>query len=130
MIMEPAVFEGLVVATVEALPQEFGDLLENVDIVVADRPTAEQCRLGGRRQVLLGLYEGVPRTARGVHYQLVLPDKITLFQDNIEASCQIPEEIPARITSVLHHEIAHHFGLTDEELKHIERRKHSAGRRR
>jgi len=120
--METTAFEELVLTAVEDLPQEFRDLLENVDIVVADCPTAEQRRLGGRRHVLLGLYEGVPRTVRGVHYQLALPDKITLFQQNIEAACNSPEEIPSRIASVVRHEIAHHFGLTDEELSRIERR--------
>ncbi len=126
--MEVAAFEELVIAAVEALPQEFRDLLENVDIVVADCPTAEQRRFGGRRHVLLGLYEGVPRTVRGVHYQLALPDKITLFQQNIEEACRSPEEIPARIASVVRHEIAHHFGLTDEELRRIERRARIAER--
>jgi len=126
--MEITAFEEMVIAAVEALPQEFRDLLENVDIVVADYPTAEQRRSGGRRRILLGLYEGVPRTVRGVHYQLALPDKITLFQRNIEETCRLPEEIPVRIASVVRHEIAHHFGLTDEELERIERRESSAKR--
>lgn len=120
--METIAFEELTIAAVKALPQEFRDLMENVDIVVTDQPTTEQCRRGGRRQILLGLYEGVPRTVRGVHYQLALPDKITLFQRNIEDTCQTPEEIPACIVRVVRHEIAHHFGLTDEELKRIEHR--------
>ena len=126
--VETVAFEELVIAAVEALPQEFRDLLDNVDVVITDRPTDAQRRLSGRRCILLGLYEGVPRIARGVHYQLALPDKITLFQGNIEESCRLPEEIPARITSVVRHEIAHHFGLTDEELGRIERRTRSAER--
>ena len=121
--MNSGAFEELAIAAVEQLPQEFRDLLENVDIVVADAPSPEQRRREGRHRVLLGLYEGVPLTGRGVHYQLVMPDKITLFQQNIEEACATPEEIPARIEAVVRHEIAHHFGLTDEELKRIERRR-------
>lgn len=128
--MEVTAFEALVIAAVEALPQEFRDLLENVDIVVAERPTAEQCRFAGRRHLLLGLYEGVPRTVRGVRYQLALPDKITIFQSNIEETCRLPEDIPACVTRVVRHEIAHHFGLTDEELKRIERREYCTKRSR
>ena len=127
-MVEPATFEELVASAVEAIPQEFRDLLENIDIVVADGPTTEQCRLGGRRHVLLGLYEGVPRTVRGVHYQMALPDKITLFQDNIEKACSSSDEIPACIANVVRHEIAHHFGLNDEELRRIERRRPSVER--
>jgi len=126
--MDVAAFEELVIAAVEALPLEFRDLLDNVDVVVADCPTTEQCRLGGRRHTILGLYEGVPRTVRGVCYQLVIPDKITIFQHNIEKTCRLPEDIPACISRVVRHEIAHHFGLTDEELMRIERRESSAKR--
>ena len=127
--METTAFEELALAAVEALPQEFRDLLENVDIVVADLPSPEQRRKAGRGHSLLGLYEGVPLTGRGVHYQLVIPDKITLFQNNIEAACTTPEEIPAKIEGVVRHEIAHHFGMTDEELKRIERRRRSSRKR-
>ena len=126
--MDTTDFEALAIEAVEALPQEFRDLLENVDIVVTDRPTEKQSCSGGKRHILLGLYEGVPRTARGVHYQMALPDKITLFQRNIEEACFKVEDIPACIIRVVRHEIAHHFGLTDEELKRIERRAHSSKR--
>ena len=121
--METEAFEELVIAAVERLPQEFRDLLENVDIVVADYPSPDQRSRGESRRALLGLYEGVPRTERGAHYQLVMPDKITLFQKNIEDACASPEEIPVEIESVVRHEIAHHFGMNDDELKLIERRK-------
>ena len=127
-LMETEQFEALVLAAVERLPREFRDFLENVDIVVEDVPSPEKRRKAGSRQSLLGLYEGVPLTGRGVHYQLVMPDKISLFQSNIEDACSDPGEIPARIEEVVRHEIAHHFGMTDEELKRIERR-HRARRK-
>lgn len=128
-LMETEQFETLVIAAVERLPREFRNFLENVDIVVEEVPSVEQKRLAGRRHSLLGLYEGVPLTGRGVHYQLVVPDKISLFQRNIEAACPDPDGIPARIEEVVHHEIAHHFGMTDDELRRIECR-HRAARRK
>jgi predicted Zn-dependent protease with MMP-like domain len=126
--METEAFEEIAARAVEDLPVEFRDLLENVDIVVTDYPDEAQRKNAGRRQTLLGLYEGVPKTARGAHYQLVLPDKITLFQKNIEAACADPGEIPERIQGVVRHEIAHHFGMTDDELRVIERRRRAARR--
>jgi predicted Zn-dependent protease with MMP-like domain len=126
--METEAFEEIAARAVEDLPVEFRDLLENVDIVVTDYPDEAQRKNAGRRQTLLGLYEGVPKTARGAHYQLVLPDKITLFQKNIEAVCADPGEIPERIKGVVRHEIAHHFGMTDDELRVIERRRRAARR--
>ena len=118
-------FERLVAGTVRALPEEFQNRLENIDIVVAGNPTASQLRSVGltRSETLLGLYEGVPQTDRGAHYGLVPPDKITVFQRPIEARCKNNNEIKAMIESVVKHEIAHHFGITDARLRQIEKGK-------
>ena len=77
-----------------------------------------------RGEALLGLYEGVPRTKRGSHYGLVTPDKITIFQKPIEARCRHDAEITAEIQSVVKHEIAHHFGISDARLWQIQKREH------
>ena len=106
-----------------ALPKEFRRRLENMDIVVQDWPDREQlhaARLRNRWQ-LLGLYEGVPLTHRGSGYNLVPPDKISIFQKPIEAKCHSPEEIEAEVGEVVRHEIAHHFGISDERLEFLER---------
>ena len=118
-------FEGLVARVVENLPDEFLTGLENVDIVVEDRPTAGQLARAGLRhgQTLLGLYEGIPRTRRGRHYGMVLPDKITIFQKPVEARRNHEDEIMAEIESVVKHEIAHHFGISDARLRQIKRGK-------
>jgi predicted Zn-dependent protease with MMP-like domain len=92
-------------------------------VVVAEYPTAAQNRQAGPGHTLLGLYEGVPRTVRGAHYQLVVPDKITIFQRPIESVCSTPEELVTEIGRVVRHEIAHHFGLSDAELSRIEKRR-------
>jgi len=73
-----------------------------------------------RGHTLLGLYEGVPQTRRGSRYGLVLPDKITIFQETIEAKCRHEDEIISEIRRVVKHEIAHHFGISDARLRQIE----------
>ncbi len=108
---------------VGALPDEFVTKLENIDVVVQEWPTGHQLHRAGLRhsQLLLGLYEGIPQTKRGRHYGLVLPDKITIFQKPIEAECRDEDEIKAAIEKVVKHEIAHHFGIGDEQLEQIEK---------
>ena len=123
--MDREEFEDLVGRAIESLPLEFQHKLENVDIVVEERPTGAQLRQAKIRSPwqLLGLYQGVPQTRRGRGYGLVLPDKISIFQRAIEAQCRTGYEIEAKVGEVVRHEIAHHFGLDDETLRNIERGK-------
>lgn len=120
--MEREKFEALVARAVDSLPPEFQRKLENVDIVVEEWPTPRQLRQAKHIHPtqLLGLYQGVPQTRRGRGYELVLPDKISIFQKPIEAQCRFGDEIEAKIGEVVRHEIAHHFGLDDETLRKIE----------
>ena len=120
--MNEEAFAQLVEKAIDGLPEEFLDRLDNVDIVVEDYPTPEQLE---KRDLdhgftLLGLYEGVPQTERTSHYGMVLPDKITIFQKPIEAMCHNADEIYAEIKKTLRHEIAHHFGISDERLRELE----------
>lgn len=123
--MDREQFEKLVAQAVESLPSEFQERLENVDVVVEDWPSSYQVgRAGlGKGLTLLGLYEGVPHTHRTSSYGLVVPDKITIFQKTIEATCGSSNEIGIKkeIQKVVRHEIAHHFGIGDARLKEIER---------
>ena len=116
-------FEWLVARAIEALPDEFLNRLENVDVVVEDHPTKSQLASVGlrRNQTLLGLYEGVPLTKRSSHYGLVPPDKITIFQKPIETKCRNNARTTDEIQRVVKHEIAHHFGIGDARLEQIER---------
>jgi predicted Zn-dependent protease with MMP-like domain len=123
--MEREEFETLVYRAIEALPAEFRSKLENVDVLVEDWPSPQQMnrqKLRDRAQ-LLGLYEGIPQTKRDSGYNLVLPDKITLFQRPIEMQCHSDSEIEAEIGRVVQHEIAHHFGIDDATLYKIEKQK-------
>lgn len=129
--MERQRFEELVMKAIKDLPEEFQQKLENVDVVVEDWPSSGQlARLGIRHGYqLLGLYEGVPQTNRGQNYTLVLPDKITIFQRPVEQRCSSAAEVEVEIGKVIQHEIAHHFGIGDEELRRIEIQKAKKRRR-
>ena len=101
----------------DELPAAFLQRMENVDVVVEDWASREQL-IGsglGEGETLLGLYEGIPMPDR-YDYNLVLPDKITLFQRAIESICATDEEVVAEVRATVVHEIAHHFGITDEDL--------------
>jgi len=118
--MERQRFEELVARAVEDLPEEFLDQLDNVDILVQERPNRAQLARVERGMTLLGLYEGVPHTRRTRGYNLALPDKIVIFQKPIEERCRSDREIAAQVQRVVKHEIAHHFGLDDDLLRRIE----------
>jgi predicted Zn-dependent protease with MMP-like domain len=101
-------------AALESLPRELRERMSNVDIVIEDEPPP------GER--LLGLYQGVPLTERTSHYGGVLPDKITLYRRPLERLCgDDPERLAAEVRRVVLHEIAHHFGISDERLIEIDR---------
>lgn len=113
-------FEDLVIKALKELPRAFKDKLENVDIVIEDEPNMDTVKaLGlGSKGHLLGFYHGVPLKNRTHYYGMVLPDKITLYKANIERTCKATrEDIYEEIKHVLQHEIAHHFGITDQYLK-------------
>jgi predicted Zn-dependent protease with MMP-like domain len=127
--MELNEFEELVNQGVTQIPKKFLKKLKNVAIVIEEEPTPEQVeKLKLRKDFsLFGLYEGVPQTKRGVYYS-ALPDKITVFKRPIEQYAQTPDEIKEVVKNVVWHEIAHHFGFDDEQLKKIEKQRHRPGR--
>jgi predicted Zn-dependent protease with MMP-like domain len=128
--MDIARFEQLVTKAVDSLPEEFLDRLDNVEILVQEQPSADQLRQSGtgRGYTLLGLYEGIPITERSQGYSLVAPDKISIFRRPIIDKCrQENTDIAAEIEAVVRHEIAHHFGISDERLDELERERNARG---
>jgi predicted Zn-dependent protease with MMP-like domain len=115
-------FEKLVLDAISSMPDEFKELLENIDIVVEDWPSSSQIKSLGlkNKYELLGLYEGIPRTRRDRSYNLALPDKISIFQKPLEADCSSEQELKQEIIRTVKHEIAHYFGLDDDRLEEIE----------
>jgi len=121
--MERERFEELVEKAVEGLPAKFKERLENIAITVEDWPTPKQLKEAGLRdrRDLLGLYEGIPLPNRGSGYNMVLPDRITIFQKPIEMHYRSDERIVRKIQDTVRHEIAHYFGISDARLKEIGR---------
>ena len=107
-------FEQLVSDALDALPDDIAAQMSNVAVTVDDEPPPGQ--------PLLGLYQGIPLGRRGPYYSGVLPDKITIYRGPIErASGGAPERLRQLVRRVVFHEIAHHFGISDERLVEIDR---------
>ena len=119
-------FEKLVNEGISSIPEKFLKRLENIDIVIEERPTNDQLKKVNIQNpfCLFGLYEGIPKTKRGSSYGMVLPDKITIFKDAIERSARNEEEIKEIVKNTVWHEIAHHFGMNEKEVREKERKKY------
>jgi len=120
--MQRVVFRRLVSEALEDLPAEFLERMNNVEVVVEGLPSADQDAIADGLEeegLLLGLYEGTPLPERGVTFA-ELPDRIILFQDNIEAICESDEEIREEVRKTVLHEIAHHFGIDDDRLHELD----------
>jgi len=113
-------FESLVRRAISELPDNFRARLDNVDIIVDDIASIDQLIGTGieSEMDLLGLYEGIPLTAR-YGYDMIIPDKITIFQKAVESACASQEQITEEIKVTVLHEIAHHFGIDDSTLEQI-----------
>lgn len=123
-------FEKLVEEAILSLPRKIQEKMNNVAVIVEDAPTEDQLKKGGTRRgmLLLGLYEGVPQTKRGLGYTLVLPDKISIFQRSIEAIARTPDEIRTVVKETIWHEFAHHFGYDEEGVQKLKRKRRRNGR--
>jgi predicted Zn-dependent protease with MMP-like domain len=116
-------FEKVVGKALDSLPEKYTSKLDNVAIVVADEPTEEQ-RVKLKlhcNQTLFGLYEGIPKVQRGNNYNLVLPDKITIFKLPILRVAPDEKRLFEQVRHTLWHEIAHHFGLAHAQIHKLER---------
>jgi len=102
-------FEELVQKAIDSLPPDLASFMENVAVVVEDEPPPGL--------PLLGLYQGVPLTRRTSSYAAVPPDKITIYQGPLERQAAgDTDRLRALARHVVVHEIAHHFGISDERL--------------
>jgi predicted Zn-dependent protease with MMP-like domain len=107
-------FEQLVEAAVASLPRDLREFMSNVAIVVEEEPPDGM--------PLLGLYQGLPLTRRGSAYAGVPPDKITIYRGPLERGTGgDPERLRAEVRRVVLHEIAHHFGISDDRLRELDR---------
>jgi predicted Zn-dependent protease with MMP-like domain len=120
--MELEQFEELVRRALGDLPPEIAARLDNIDVEVEDWPSPAQ--LAATRvpagATLLGLYQGIPLTRRTHGYNLVPPDRIVIFQAPLERIARDEDDLVRRVRAVVVHEVAHHFGISDERLRQIE----------
>lgn len=105
-------FEELVGDALDEVPQELLDLLDNVVILVADEPPPGESDL-------LGLYEGHALTERGWDYAGVLPDRITIYRGPTLRFCDSEDDVVEEVAVTVVHELAHHFGISDERLHEL-----------
>ena len=99
----------------EKLPPDLRAEAETVLLEIAETPTHEQATRDGL--MLLGLYEGLPLIARHANTTLLQPDRITLFQNALQAMARTEVELRAQIRKTLIHELGHFFGFDEDELE-------------
>ena len=116
-------FEEMINDGISRLPKLYQENLNNVGFVIADEPTAEQRQELKLRcnETLFGLYQGIPLTKRGAGYNLVLPDKITIFKLPIVAASRTIDEIAEHVRHTVWHEVAHYYGLNHGQIHKLEK---------
>jgi predicted Zn-dependent protease with MMP-like domain len=118
-VMNDRSFEDLVSEALDSLPDEIATRMQNVEVVIEENPPREYLRGLPRGSTLFGHYHGVPLTRRGVNYEKVLPDMITIYRRPIERYARTPEAIKEQVRRTVIHEIAHHFGIDDDRLDEL-----------
>jgi predicted Zn-dependent protease with MMP-like domain len=112
-------FSEMMEDELHAIPEPFKEKIENLVFMVEPYPSdSDLGRVGlTDRYSLLGIYSGVPYTSRNTYYMNTTPDRIILFQKNIERYCHTEEELKVKIREVLIHEIAHYFGMDEDQVR-------------
>jgi predicted Zn-dependent protease with MMP-like domain len=103
----------------DKLPRRFRRHLHNLEIVVEENADPElllSLGLDPRRDTLYGIYQGVPLPDRSSFYPPILPDKITIFSAPLVRDFAEPEMLREQIRTTVLHEIAHYFGLDDDQI--------------
>jgi predicted Zn-dependent protease with MMP-like domain len=116
-------FERLVETAMETLPEEYKKYFFNITVIVEDYPGREDTkRLSVQKEHLLGLFSGVPYPQKRGFFDIPypLPDRIILFQKNIERICSSEQGLVGQIQKTLIHEVGHYFGLSERELREYE----------
>jgi predicted Zn-dependent protease with MMP-like domain len=120
--MERERFVRLVEQVLDSLPAHFRERIHNLAVLVEDRPpnSVTRKRAGnGRRGLVLGVFQGVPATQKSVFTLSHGPDRIVLYQKNIEAVGSSDAEIRHEVRQTVLHELGHYFGMDEEQLKDV-----------
>lgn len=119
--MDRATFERFVESELDALPERYAARLENVHVVIEDEPSDETLVSLGydpRHDTLFGLYEGTPLGERSLD-GFSMPDRITLYYRPLSRSFRTHSRIRREIRKTIIHEVAHFFGMDDEEIEDL-----------
>ncbi len=115
----------MVAEALDSIPKEFRKRMKNVAVMVRDRPEEPPRRLPrprgmeARQVLVLGHFIGVPATKKSVFDGPTMPDRVVLYQRNIEAVCQNEDEVREQVRLTVIHEVGHYFGLSEEELRDV-----------
>ncbi len=115
-------FENIVAQAIDDIPTKYAEHIKNLAFVVEDEPSlAQRHKLKlNDHQTLFGLYEGIPLTGRAGNYNLVLPDKITVFKRPIEWSANDHSQLVQKVKDTIWHEVAHYYGLGHGRIHELE----------
>lgn len=127
--MEREKFVKLVEEALDALPIRFRKRMQNVSVLVENMPPEQRSQRGSRNSgitdasdlevLVLGVFEGVPTTQKSVFDMPTGPERIVLYQKNIEAVCSNEDEIKREIRLTVVHELGHYFGMTEAQLEDV-----------
>ena len=127
--MEREKFVKLVEEALDALPLRFRKRMQNVSVLVENMPSEQRSQRGSQNSgitdagdldnLVLGVFEGVPATQKSVFEVPTGPDRIVLYQKNIEAVCSNEDEIRREIRLTVIHELGHYLGMTEPQLEGI-----------
>lgn len=120
--MERRAFRRIVQQAIDSLPRELAERVRDVEIVIEDEPTEEQLAEQGldpEEDTLFGLYEGTPLPEREHNFGMALPDRITIFYGPLVDCFETADEIRRQIRITVIHEIAHFFGLEDDDIEDL-----------
>ena len=114
-------FNKLVEEALNTLPAKFRKRIKNVAVVVEDLPPQHGLHVCGEsgEDLLMGVFEGVPATEKSVWDAQRGPDRIVLYQKNIEAACETEDEIREEVRLTVLHELGHYFGMTEDQLEDV-----------
>jgi len=121
MKMSVREFEEVVREALRDIPPALAAYMEDVCVDIEAMPREEDLAEAGIEdpEELLGLYHGTPLTERGVEFDQYLPDRVTIYQRNIERMCGAREEMVHEIRKTVFHEVGHHFGLDEDQLAEL-----------
>jgi len=120
MRLSPDDFAELVEEALADIPEPFRGYMGDITVDIERMPDRRTASAAGVRnpRLLLGLYRGVPLTERSVEHAR-LPDRITIFQRNLERMCRRREDIIREVRRTVFHEVGHHFGLDEDDLDEL-----------